>query len=204
MKRILITLVALLPMLSCSNSATTSSDVKSLDESIMTRRSIRQYTDRQISRETLEEIVTAGINAPNGQGRQAYEIRVAGPEFVQAISDAVTAENPAIAKRPGFRNIFVNAPYVIFIAADTSYDLSQVDCGLLGENIILSAWNKGIGSCCLGQPIRMMKSTAACGEFLARLDFSEGYELLYCIGLGYPAEEPDARPRKTEMIQYLD
>ena len=40
--------------------------------------------------------------------------------------------------------MFNNAPTVVFIANDPAYDMSQIDCGLLGENMILSAWSMGI------------------------------------------------------------
>ena len=70
--------------------------------------------------------------------------------------------------------MFNNAPTVVFIANDPAYDMSQIDCGLLGENMILSAWSMGIGSCCLGGPVRFMKSPAA-AEYMKQLGFSEGH-----------------------------
>ena len=104
----------------------------------------------------------------------------------------------------GFKNIFVDAPCVLCLAYDTTYDMSQVDCGLLGENIILSAWAKGIGSCCLGSAARWIKSSPSAQPYLDKMAFSEGYELLYCIALGYPDEAPAAKPRTLEMIRYMD
>lgn len=193
MKKILFSLAAILTLSSCTGTPESQSvsPEGTVDEVIMTRRSIRQYTDQDIPRETLEAIAKAGINAPNGQARQAYEVRI--------------VKNPQPGgEGPQFRNLFKGAPYVAFIANDTSYDMSQVDCGLLGENIILAAWARGIGSCCLAQPIRLLKNTPECEPFLRSLDFSEGYELLYCIALGYPAEEPDAKPRKTEKVRIMD
>lgn len=193
MKKILFSLAAILALNSCTGTPESQSVSLegTVDEVIMTRRSIRQYTDQDIPRETLEAIAKAGINAPNGQARQAYEVRI--------------VKNPQPGgEGPQFRNLFKGAPYVAFIANDTSYDMSQVDCGLLGENIILAAWARGIGSCCLAQPIRLLKGTPECEPFLRSLDFSEGYELLYCIALGYPAEEPDAKPRKSEKVRIMD
>lgn len=82
--------------------------------------------------------------------------------------------------------------------------MSQVDCGLLGENIILSAWSKGIGSCCLGSSARWIKDSPSAKPFLDRMAFSDGYELLYCIGLGYPNETPEAKPRTMDKIKYME
>ena len=122
-------------------------------ETIMTRRSVRQYQPAAVGRDTMKTILES---------------------------------NPRAAEDPSFKNMFRNAPTVVFIAHDPSYDMSAIDCGLLGENMILSAWSMGIGSCCLGGPVRFMKSPEA-ADYLKRLGFSEGYELLYCIGFGYPA-----------------
>ena len=102
-----------------------------------------------------------------------------------------------------FRNMFNNAPTVVFIANDPAYDMSQIDCGLLGENMILSAWSMGIGSCCLGGPVRFMKSPAA-AEYMKQLGFSEGYELLYAIAFGYPDEMPAAKPREVSKVKFVD
>lgn len=172
---------------------------------MMSRRSIRAYKDSAINRETLNEILKCGIHAPNGMNKQSYEIRVIdSPALIDSITKAVVKDNPKIAEREGFKNIFVNAPCVLCIAYDTQYDMAQVDCGLLGENIILSAWAKGIGSCCLGSSARWIKDSTSAKPFLDRMAFSEGYELLYCIALGYPDETPKAKPRREEMIRFME
>jgi len=172
---------------------------------MMSRRSIRAYKDSVISRETLDEILACGINAPNGMNRQSYELRVIdSPALIDSITEAVVKDNPAIAERKGFKNIFVNAPCVICIAYDTQYDMAQIDCGLLGENIILAAWARGIGSCCLGSSARWILDSPSAKPFLDRMAFSEGYNLLYCIALGYPDEAPEAKPRRDDMIRYIE
>lgn len=186
-----------------TNTATLLAD-KTVTEVMMSRRSIRQYKDSLITRETLDEILTCGVNAPNGKGIQAYEVRVLSPTMIDNITAAVVKDNPKIAEREGFKNIFVNAPCVLCIAYDTTYDMSQVDCGLLGENIILSAWSKGIGSCCLGSSARWIKESPSARPYLEQMAFSEGYELLYCIGLGYPDEAPQAKPRTMDKIRFIE
>lgn len=173
-------------------------------ELIMSRRSIRNYKDSAISREVLDEILTCGVNAPNAMNRQMYEIRVLSPALIDSLSSAVIKDNPKMAERPGFKNIFVNAPCVICVAYDSSSSMSQIDCGLLGENIMLAAWAKGIGSCCLGSSPRMINDSPSAKPYLDKLGFSEGYEFIYCIALGYPNETPDVKPRKMDMIKYVE
>lgn len=174
-------------------------------ENILSRRSIRRYKPQAVNRDTMQVILNCGINAPNGQNKQSWEIRVVdNPEFINGISEVFKKENPKMAEDPNFKNMFRNAPTVVFIANDTAYDCSQIDCGLLGENMILAAWSMGIGSCCLASPTRFMTSNPAAAEYLKRLDFPEGYQLLYCIAFGYPDEAPEAKPRNTAKIKYID
>ena len=45
-------------------------------ETIMTRRSVRQYQPAAVGRDTMKTILECGINAPNGMNRQSWEIRV--------------------------------------------------------------------------------------------------------------------------------
>lgn len=208
MKKILSMAAAALILASCSQTTEQNASSQTPDEAVtelmMSRRSIRQYKDSAISRETLDEILKCGVNAPNGRNLQAYEIRVLSPALIDSITAAVVKDNPKIGERNGFKNIFVNAPCVICIANDKNYDMSQVDCGLLGENIILSAWAKGIGSCCLGSSARWINDSPSAKPYLDRMAFPEGYELLYCIALGYPDETPNAKPRTMSKIIYME
>lgn len=72
------------------------------------------------------------------------------------------------------------------------------------ENIILSAWAKGIGSCCLDNSAPWIKESPSAKIFMEKLAFSKGYELLYCIALGYPDESPELKPRKEDKIKYIE
>lgn len=210
MKKLLLGIAAALSMTACNENKqqqqTADIDTASVvNDLMMSRRSIRAYKDSVISRETLNEILKYGINAPNGQNLQSYEIRVIdSPALIDSITQAVVKDNPKIAERDGFKNIFVNAPCVVCIAYNTQYDMAQIDCGLLGENIILAAWAKGIGSCCLGSSARWILDSPSAKPYLDRMAFSKGYKLLYCIALGYPAETPKAKPRCDDMIKFMD
>lgn len=210
MKKTLWGLAAALMLTACNDNKMqqTGTDIDSakvMTELMMSRRSIRAYKDSVISRETLNDILKCGINAPNGKNLQSYEIRVIdSPALIDSMTQAVVKDKPEIAQREGFKNIFVNAPCVVCIAYDTQYDMAQIDCGLLGENIILAAWAKGIGSCCLGSSARWLLDSPSAKPYLDRLAFSKGYQLLYCIALGYPDETPEAKPRRDDMIRFVD
>lgn len=173
-------------------------------EAIMSRRSIRKYKDTPVEREKLQLIAECGVNAPNGMNAQRWEVRIVdNAESIAAISEEYKKANPQLLERdPGFKNMFRNAPAVICVAVPDRDD--GVNAGLLGENIMLAAHSIGLGTVCLGGPVRFLKDSEAGRAFIARLGFSEDYSLLYMIGVGYPDEAPDAKPRDLSKIRFVD
>ena len=170
---------------------------------IMARRSIRQYKDTPVEREKLQLIAECGVNAPNGMNAQAWEVCIIdSPEWIDGVTAVYKAANPQMADRPGFRNMFVNAPAVIAVAApDDTYN--GVNAGLLGENIMLAAQSLGLGTCCLGAPTRFLNSSPEAAPYRVELGIRPDYQILYMIAVGYPDEEPDARPRDLSKIHFL-
>lgn len=206
MERFLFLAVAALMSAACCQ--TSNSEAEAVDNVIMSRRSIRNYKQIPVSRDTMQVILKAGINAPNGQNRQSWEIRVVdNPDTMSEIKAAMSAANPDV---PMAGDSFRNAPVMAFIAADTSYDFSLLDCGMLSENMVLSAWSMGVGSICLGSPVRFLDgsesihSNPEIRKVMDKLDFSEGYQLVLCVGFGYPLESPDAKPRDESKFRFVD
>lgn len=206
MKRLLFLTVAALMSAACCQ--TSNSEAEAVDNVIMSRRSIRNYKQIPVSRDTMQVILKAGINAPNGQNRQSWEIRlVDNPDTMSEIKAAMSAANPDV---PMAGDSFRNAPVMAFIAADTSYDFSLLDCGMLSENMVLSAWSMGVGSICLGSPVRFLdgsesiRSNPEIRKVMDKLGFSEGYQLVLCVGFGYPLESPDAKPRDESKFRFVD
>lgn len=206
MKRLLFLVVAALMSAACCQ--TSNSEAEAVDNVIMSRRSIRNYKQIPVSRDTMQVILKAGINAPNGQNRQSWEIRVVdNPDTMSEIKAAMSAANPDV---PMAGDSFRNAPVMAFIAADKSYDFSLLDCGMLSENMVLSAWSMGVGSICLGSPVRFLdgsesiRSNPEIRKVMDKLGFSEGYQLVLCVGFGYPLESPDAKPRDESKFRFVD
>ena len=174
-------------------------------ETIMTRRSIRKYQPQAVNRDTMKIIMECGINAPNAINKQSWEVRVVdNPEFINGITEVFKKVSPKMAEAPDFKNMFRNAPTVVFIANDTTFPFSQVDCGLMAENMMLSAWSMGIGSVCLGSSAHFINNTPEAAPYLEKLGFSENYKTLICIGFGYPAETPAAKPRDMVKVKFID
>ncbi len=177
-------------------------------EAIMARRSIRAYTDEAVSRELLDKIAECGINAPNGMNAQQWEVRIVDSK--EWLDKATAAYRESVKgtpaekefESPNFKNMFRNAPAVIFVAHKPGH-CTQVDCGLMAGNMMLAAQSLGLGSICMMGPLMWLNSEAG-KPVVASLGFSEGYEPLLCVGIGYAAEQPAARPRNKEVIKYVE
>lgn len=106
---------------------------------IKTRRSIRNYEDKIISKEILRELLTAGMYAPSAGNEQAWQfIILEGEVLIKYLK--INANVPK------------SAPFGILVCRDTSLEKykglnsSVFDCSAAIENILLLAHQKGLGA----------------------------------------------------------
>ena len=204
MKKILFLPFLALAVLSCTTPKTQEPMQNEVINAIMSRRSIRQYHQVPVGRDTIMQIMTCGINAANGQNKQSWEVRIIdNPTTMQQVQDLMAAGNPALPAEM-VRGCMRGAPVMTFIARDKGYDFSAYDCGLLAGNMMLAAQSLGVGSICLGSPVRFINDAENSTEILSLLGFSENYELSLCVGLGYANETPEAKPRDINKVQFVD
>jgi len=170
---------------------------------IMARRSVRKYLDKPVEHEKLEIIVRAGINAPSGMNRQPWIVRVVEDQkLIADVNEVFKKANPEQVNRDkNFKNMFRNAPNLICVCTPTNG--GDLDAGLLGENMMLAAQSLGLGTCCLGGPVRFLNTNADAKFFLDRLDIPEGYKLNYILAIGYPDEQPEAKPRDASKVKFI-
>ena len=177
-------------------------------EAIEARRSIRAYKDAPVEREKLQFLAECGVKAPNAMGRQEWELRIVDSQ--KWIDDCTAAYLKAVEgtdkakymQTPTFKNIFRNAPAVIFVAAPEGLFAGE-NVGCLGENVMLAATELGLGTCFLGS-VQMIFAEPAMQEYLQSLGFSEGYKLRYALAVGYPDEAPEAKARDLSKIKFVE
>lgn len=172
-------------------------------KAIMDRRSIRRYLDKPVEHEKLEVVVRCGINAPSAVNRQPWIVRVVeDQQLIKDVTEVYKKENAEQVKRDAnFKNMFRNAPNLICVC--TPKNGGDLDAGLLGENMMLAAQSLGLGTCCLGGPVRFLNSNANAKFFIDRLDIPEGYQLNYILAIGYPDESPAAKPRDPSKVKFI-
>ena len=161
-------------------------EVNPVLSNIMKRRSVRKYLDKPVEHEKLETIALAGINAPSAMNHQNWAVRIVEDQKLMAeVKDRCR-----------------NAPNLICVCApaDGRFDL---DAGLLGENMMLAAQSMGLGTCIQTGPVRFLTTDDKVKAFRDSLDIPENYKLLYIIAIGYPDEQPDAKPRDASKVKYI-
>lgn len=195
--------------------------VLDLKERIFTRRSVRKYQSTPIPHEILEELMEGAIMAPSGvntqpwyfvvlESREAVEeyrslmFRTAGnfrkslekrfpdhPEVVESTLNYMSTMGgaPVIVlaffNKPTFSEGGKSSPYLQSMAAAI-------------ENLLLLAWDKGIGSCWMTAPIEM-----GVDRELEKTYAPDRGEFVAAVALGYPAQEPKMPRRREGRIQFL-
>ena len=114
-------------------------------ENIMTRVSVRQFTEEPVAKADLETILKAGLQAPSAMNAQDWQVRiVTNQEMLNTLSGYMlnTEMGKGMAARLNGKNAFANAPAVAFIAAETGEKATaynREDTALLSENILLAS-----------------------------------------------------------------
>ena len=161
-------------------------EVNPVLSNIMARRSVRKYLDKPVEHEKLEIVALAGIHAPSAMNRQNWVVRI--------------IENPQL--MADVKGQTRNAPHLICVCAPANgrFDL---DAGLMGQNMMLAAQSLGLGTCIQTGPIRFLTNDEKAKAFLDSLDIPADYKLLYVISIGYPDEQPEAKPRDASKVRYV-
>jgi nitroreductase len=162
-------------------------------------RSIREYEEREVSQELLEQILDAGIRASSSGNMQTYSIIVTrDPELKKKLYTAHMEQS-----------MVVDAPILLTFCADfnrmrkwltlndapvhfdnfMSFMIGAIDATLAAQNCVLAAENAGLGICYMGSTL------ANCDQIGELLNLPSNVVPVVGYSLGYPAENPAPRDR---------
>ncbi|WP_410507031.1 nitroreductase [Methanosarcina hadiensis] len=185
-------------------------------DNIYQRRSVRNYSDKEVPDEIIKEIIRAGTYAPSAVNRQPWRFVVvknrqlideyddrAKKAFLAAFKDT---RNPDLARyvqhlsKPTTR-ILYEAPVFILVFASPDV-IDENDCALAAENMMLAAHSLGIGSCWIGLAAGLDNDK----EFLKEVGVPEGHKLIAPLIFGYPAKESRKAPARNEdvILKWID
>lgn len=179
---------------------------------ILSRRTIRKFTDQKLNREDLKLIVKCGQYAPTARGCQPWHFSIITQQNILSAMEEACAEAwladescpPAIKEQieSGSFNTFRGAPYVVVVSGDASNAFAEADCANAVTNMANAAQSMEIGSCYIAS-FRKAFSGAHNEELRAMCEIPEGYAPYFALALGRPAEAPQAAERKEGTISYL-
>ncbi len=187
-------------------------------QTILHRRAIRRFDERQIEEELLQQILQAGLYAPSAGGKQGVIFAVcqdkevnerlgkikranSNPHMATA-KNYVSREQPSIADDPKLANAFYGAPTVITMFAPKNFLFSVDDCAVAAENMMLAADSLGIGSCYIGQGWTAFADSYG-QEILRKWEIRTDYYAVMQLLLGYPKTgdpHPASKPRRNDRI----
>lgn len=122
-------------------------------ETIMARRSIRNYLNKPVEHEKLAIVAKCGINAPNALNQQPWAVRVVeNQDFIKETTEIFKKEMPEQAKRDAnFKNMYRNAPNIIVVATPKGGQLGPAQRWPIGREHDDSGQGVGIGHLLLGK-----------------------------------------------------
>ncbi len=157
------------------------------------RRSIRKYSSKKVEDEKLKKVLEAARLSPSARNTQAWKfIVVKDPDKIKKIGDTTQSSQ-----------FLSEAPCVIVACGADPQSIMRcgqlrhtVDLSIATAYLILEAYEQGLGTCWIGSYDEQKVKEI--------LNIPKGVRVVALTPLGYPAETPDARFRKSldEIVCY--
>ncbi|PKQ15061.1 MAG: nitroreductase family protein [Actinobacteria bacterium HGW-Actinobacteria-7] len=163
-------------------------------EALMSRRSIRNYSDQPVTEDQLETVLRAAMAAPSAGNQQSWRFIVVTDE----------AQRETLSQATPYSGMISRAPVALVICGDTRAEKHPgywvQDCSAAIENLLVAAHAIGLGAVWIGvHPVveRADNVRAACG-------IPEGIEPMSMIALGHPLETKPPSERYEPQYVHRD
>ena len=196
MKKLMTIMLALAMTAGVSAQQSKKSDAQAAINNMMTRTSIRQYTNESVSKADIETMLRAGMAAPTAVNKQPWHfVVVTDRDLLNALATANRGTGMA-----------AKAPLAIVVCGDMQKTLPGVgqgfwvqDCSAATENILLAANALGLGAVWTGLYPNEERAKAVRDVVKA----PEHIVPLCTIVIGHPAEQPKPKDKwKPENVSY--
>lgn len=184
-----------------------------INEAIAGRRSTRSYTAQSVDESTLRRLINAAIMAPSAVNEQPWAFTVVRSQaLLDQIShdakahmlatmspDAHSEHFRSLLNDAGF-HIFYHAPVLVLISACAPGQWIVEDCAMAAENLMLSAYADGLGSCWIG----FAQSFLNTPQGKSVLGLPAAWVAAAPIILGHADTMPPPVQRKAAEIHWVD
>ena len=147
-------------------------------KAIFGRRSVRKYLDKPPEKKKIYKILEAGIWAPSGHNNQPWRFVIIWSKEVKEKLAELTTSSYIIKQTPVLIAVFLDKRDMYHQVKD------HQSAGACIENMLLSAYALGLGSCWLGE---ILKNEDKVKEILG-LE-KDRYELCAVVTIGYPDDK---------------
>lgn len=181
---------------------------KSVYETILARRSVRDYQPRKVDDAALGSLLEAAVRAPTAMQCEPWAfVIIQDNALLLSISDRAkalykaeghggnsspfgyTIDNPDC-------NIFYNASTLILICGNRASPFAVADCWLAAENVMLAACAMGLGTCVIGYALPAFNDT----DIREQLNITDDYQVVAPIVVGYQNGMTAQSKRKSPVI----
>lgn len=175
---------------------------------IAQRYSCRAYDGRLPEKEKLEALAMAAIQSPSGMNRQPWQVIVItnkslieemdaeGMHILSEAEDKTTYER--FMSRGG--TLYYNSPCMFLILKQPGTDL---DTGIVGENIALAATSLGLGSVICGMAAIPFSGSKG-SVFKQKIGFPDGWEFGIAVLVGYAKSAGTPHEPDISKIRYVE
>ena len=195
MKHYVILAVATMLLVGCNTKTNEMKDNQTLN-TIMTRVSVRQFTEQKPSAEQIDVLLRAAMAAPSALNKQPWGFLVIDdPEMLRQIGE----QFPNSRVQNGAQVAIVPCGDISKAMDGEAQAYWIQDVSAAVENLLLAAHSMGLGAVWTGlTPISSRASAAA-----ELLGLPEGIVPLCIVPVGYPAETPAVKNKyKEENVHY--
>jgi len=191
-----------------------------LSKAIQKRHSVRSFEKKKVPRSVLKSLIKSAIKAPSASNRQPWifyvvETAAKRDEIAQVLSDTLNVFKKDIEKKPKkiqtvmceFYSNLGEAQNLIFAFRKKNKnesphiypnDIASISCAF--ENVMLSAVEKGFGTCWVGS----FKDPKAEAKLKNILSIPKDEDLVASLVIGYPAKDfKPLKRRKKKMSEVL-
>lgn len=169
-------------------------------QAILSRRSIRHFSEREIPLPVLDMILQAGYHAPSSHNMQSWRFTVLTQgKDIQKLKDSVRVA--AEIKKIHFYG-FENPKALILVSNDSRNPNGCQDSSCAAENIMLAASSYGIGSVWLN-PLVTLRDIPPVKAILDDFGIPSNHIIWSTIALGYPISEGRSLAKKKDVVYYI-
>lgn len=149
---------------------------------VQKRRSIRRFTDEELTPEQVQTIVRAGLMAPTSKGTRAWHFLV--------VDDKDTLERLSQC-RPMGSDFVKGAALAIVVGVDSRVtDVWTEDGSIAAVTMQYQAADLGLGSCWAQVRLRVWDDGTSAAEIVRSvLNAPQWWEPVCIVGFGHPAQE---------------